>query len=279
MRSRGLVVAIAVVLALLAAAGVIVYTNNLETQVKEENTTAVIVATQDIAANTDLDPLLTSGVFTPVNVPNEALVATAVTSLDQLAGQTTALPILANEQIPLQRLSAGGGGNVLGITPGNMAIGLSITGPQAVNGAITQGAQISMFATFPAGTAVTDETLQRLLTPQQIQKFYESLAGGAAVSGQSPVIVLPTSFTVQLLQSVKVLSLQNPPVDQTTGRKTDGLTTLALDLPPEDAAEVVFASSTGSQLYLGLLPPENEDGYEIGGVIGVPLAKVVGVGA
>ena len=74
-----------------------------------------------------------------------------------------------------------------------------------------------------------------------------------------------------------MLSVQNPPVDTTTGRKTDGGTTLVLDLLPEDASQLVF-STTKAQLYLGLLPPENEDGYETEGTVGVPLDKVVGVG-
>src|SRR5262245_59575287 len=124
MRSRGLVVAIAVVLALLAAAGVIVYTSNLEKQVKTENTTAVWVSSADIDANVQLDPLIAEGQFREVDIPNDALVLNAVTSLDQLRGQTTAAPILANEQIPASRLASGGGVNMLGITPGNVGLGL-----------------------------------------------------------------------------------------------------------------------------------------------------------
>ena len=91
------------------------------------------------------------------------------------------------------------------------------------------------------------------------------------------MLVLPTDFTVALIPSVKVLAVQNPPIDTTTGRKTDGATTLTLDLLPEDASQLVF-SATKAQLYLGLLPPENEDGYETEGTVGVPLDRVVGVG-
>jgi len=278
MRSRGLVVAIAVVLAVLAAAGVIVYTSNLEESITEENTIAVIVSSQDIAANTDLDPLLAQGVFTAISVPIDAQVATAVTSLDQLSGQTSAAPILANEQIPLSRLSVGGGGNQLGITPGNVALGLSIGGPQSVNGSITQGSHIVLYATFAKGTAVTEDTLEKLLTPAQIQKFYEAVVGGGSTTGlaQAPVLVLPVDFTVSLMPSVSVLAIQNPPVDPNTGKKTEGSSTMALDLTPEDASLLVF-SLTKAQLYIGLLPPENEEGYETPGTFGVPIGKVLGV--
>ena len=280
MRSRGLVVAIAVVLALLAAAGVIVYTSNLEEQVKTENTTTVLVSSADIDANTQLDPAIANGQFREVDIPNDALVLGAVTSFDELRGQTTAAPILANEQIPLSRLASTGGQNTLGITEGNVGLGLSIAGPQSVNGAITQGSHVVVYATFPKGTPVTNDTLNKLLTAQQIQKFYESVAGGGSTSGlaQAPVLVLPTDFTVALIPSIRVLAVQNPPIDTTTGRKTDGATSLTLDTPPEDAVQLVF-SVTKAQLYLGLLPPENEEGYETEGSVGVPLSRVTGVGS
>ena len=74
MRSRGLVVAIAVVLAVLAAVGVIVYTSNIQNKVDEENSTEVIVASQDIPANTALDQLIDAGVFRPTAIPNDAVV-------------------------------------------------------------------------------------------------------------------------------------------------------------------------------------------------------------
>jgi hypothetical protein len=276
MRSRGLVVAIAVVLAVLAAAGIIVYTSNLEESVVTENTVEVIVSSQDIPANTSLDPLLSQGVFTPIRVPIDAQVASAIVSLDQLSGQTSATQILANEQIPLSRLS-GGESNVVGITEGNVGLGLSIGGPQSVNGAITQGANVVVYATFPQGTAVTDSDLNKLLSPAQIQKFYTSLQGGATVSAGSDVFVLPADFTTALIPTVKVLAIQNPPIDPTTNRKQDGATTMVLDLSPEDASLLVYAT-TKSQLYIGLLPPENEDGYDQGATVGVPLSKVVGVG-
>jgi Flp pilus assembly protein CpaB len=87
---------------------------------------------------------------------------------------------------------------------------------------------------------------------------------------------MPSDFTLTLVKSVKVLSVQNPEVDQTTGRRGDGATTLALDLAPQDAEEVVFGTQVGT-LYLGLLPSKNEEGYDTGATVGVPLAKVAGV--
>lgn len=276
MRSRGLVVAIAVVLAVLAAAGVIVYTNNLKDSVTEENTTAVVVSKSDIPANTPLGPLVDAETFTIINVPNAAVVQGAVTSIDELRTETATAPIFANEQIPVDRLSSGEGANVLGISDGHIGLGLTLDGPAAVNGLIAQGEHVAVFASFKRGTPVTKETLTKLLTPAQVQKFFDTFTGSAGSLASQPVYFMPADFTVTLIPSVTVLAVQNPPVDQTTGRRSDGNTSLALDLLPEDASELVFAQSTGT-LYLGLLSPKDEGGFSQGATIGVPLVKVTGV--
>ena len=45
--------------------------------------------------------------FTELQVPTDAVVDGAVTDVSQLRGQTTTAPVLANEQIPVGRLSGG----------------------------------------------------------------------------------------------------------------------------------------------------------------------------
>ncbi|MDP9297333.1 MAG: SAF domain-containing protein, partial [Actinomycetota bacterium] len=101
MRSRGLVVAIAVVLAIVAAAAVILYTNGVKNNAVTAGAAAdVVVASQNIAANTNLNPLIDQGAFNTIRVPSDAVVEGAVTDVNQLRDQTTTQPILANEQIP-----------------------------------------------------------------------------------------------------------------------------------------------------------------------------------
>ena len=280
MRSRGLVVAIAVVLAVLAAVGVIVYTNGVKNNAVGETQTAVVVAKQDIAANTALDPLISQGVFETINVPNDAVVSGAVTDQSELQNQTTAAPIYANEQIPVNRLATGETNN-LGISDGHVGLGLQIGGPQSVNGYIQPADQVVVYVTFNRGTVVSNQSLKQLLSPAQIQKFYDAVNQNGQSSSSlanSPALVLPFDITMTLVKSVKVLSIQNPPTDADTGRSTSGNSTLVLDAVPADAQELIFASSQGT-LYLGLLPPKNKDGYNEPATIGVPLTKVLGVAA
>jgi len=277
MRSRGLVVAIAVVLAVLAAVGVIVYTSNVRNTAVDENTTTVLASTQDIQANTPLDPLISQGVFHEIQVRNEGVVPGAVTDQSQLAGQTAVAPIYQNEQIPLARISTGAQ-NTFGIDPGNIGIGLEVAGQAAVNGIVQQGDNITIYATFRRGTLVTKQGLKVLLTPAQMNKAFAQALGGVPATGSvsTNVIQVQTDFTIALIPSVEVLSVQNPPVDTTNGRTATGASTYILNMDPTDAQELIF-STDHATLYLGLLPPDNKDGYAEPGTIGVPIGKVIGV--
>jgi len=271
MRSRGLVVAIAVVLAVLAAVGVIVYTSSVRENATSENSTQLVTSSQDIAANTPLDPLIAAGVFKLTAIPNDAVVPGAVTSTDQLQGQVTSAPIYQNEQIPLNRLSSGPGSNNLGITPGNVGLGLEVSGAAAVNGYVQQGSHVALYATFDKGTFVTKQSLKFFLSGAQISK----LQAGSSSSNPN-LILMPTDYTFALVPSVKILAVTNPPADTSTGKPTAGTSDFVLDLTPGDANNVVFAVGH-STMYMGLLPPENDKGYSTPGTIGAPFAQVIGV--
>ena len=134
-----------------------------------------------------------------------------------------------------------------------------------------------VYATYPRGTVVTRASLKQMLSPQQIQKFLQAMTGGSgAPTQQQLVISLQSDVTVTLVPTVKVLTIQNPAVDETTGRSQGGASTLILDLTPTDAQNLVFANDQAA-LYMGLLPPKNADsGYNTPGTIGIPIDTVTG---
>src|SRR2546425_4235393 len=276
MRSRGLVVAIAVVLAVLAAVGVIVYTNSVKNGTGAD-TTAVIVSNQDIPANTPLNPLIDSGTFGTVNVPNDTLVSGAVTDENELRDQTTSSTIYANEQIPTSRLATGTG-NALGISDGHVGLGVQIEGAKAVNGYIQNNDHVAIYVTFPSGTAVTKQSLKQLLSPGEIQRFITALQNGDTATLAQGVITLQTDFPLTLIRSVRVLAISNPPVDSTTGKPANGSSSLVLDVLPQDALGLVSASNDADQIWLGLLPPNKDGspstGYNEPATVGAPFPKV-----
>jgi Flp pilus assembly protein CpaB len=250
MRSRGLVVAIAVVLAVAAAAAVILYTQGVKEDAKQGGElTPVIVATREIPANQQLDPLVAQEVFTQVEVPTSTLVNGAVTNLDELAGATTTSTILANEQISSSRLSTGVQPNRLGISRGHVAVTVDMEAPQGGAGHIQPGDNVSVYATYQNIRLISGNPNQ-IIPPPTIP------TGNTSGSVDVP------DFTVTLIPTVRVLSIDNPSVDAETGEQveTDEVR-ITLDLEPKEAQQLVFAKEVGL-VWLGLLPP-NEEGPEI----------------
>ena len=244
MRSRGLVVAIAVVLAVAAAAAVVLYTQGIkEDQFGRNGATTVIVSGQDIPANTQLQPLIDQGgVFSEVQVPESALVANAVMSTTELENQTTTQQIYANEQIPISRLSSSPEQpNRLGITEGHLAVSVEIDAPQGGLGNIVAGDNVQVFATYQGVT----------LIPVPLKQYITSSSSVTAPQKQLPPI------TLTLIPTVRVLKIQNPPVDVETGRTDSSRIQVTLDLLPEDAQNLVFAQEN-ARVWLGLLPPKEE---------------------
>jgi len=243
MRSRGLVVAIAIVLAVGAAAAVVLYTQGVKEEAEAGGQlTTVIVATQEIPANQRLDPLIEQGLFEEIQLPQDALVGGAVTSLTDLQGATTTTPILANEQISTSRLSTSEQNlNIVGVSEGHIGLAIELPAPQGGIGNIQPGDNVQVFATYQ-GVTVIPGTLRQLIK--------------APTPPSGAERKLP-DFTLTLIPDVRVLRIQNPTVDAETGRSDSSRIQITLDLLPQDAQNLVFAQEN-ARIWLGLLPPDEE---------------------
>jgi pilus assembly protein CpaB len=244
MRSRGLVVAIAIVLAVGAAAAVVLYTQGVKEEAEAGGQlTTVIVATQEIPANQPLQPLIDQGLFVEIQLPQDALVDGAVTTLTELEGATTRVPILRNEQISTSRLSTAETNlNIVGVSEGHVGLSVELDAPQGGVGNIQPGDNVQIFATYQ-GVSLIPGNLKQYLT--------QPASATAAAKKDVP------DFTVTLVPTVRVLRIQNPTVDVETGRSDSSRIQITLDLLPQDAQNLVFAQEN-ARIWLGLLPPDEE---------------------
>lgn len=263
MRSRGLVVGVALILAVLTAGAMILYTNGVKNNAVGAGAAAdVIVATKNIPANTKLSPLVQSGAFKSIRVPIDAVVQGAVTDTAQLANQTSTATIFANEQIPTSRLSSGTSptGGVLGLSDGHVGVSVKVAGPAGVNGAITLGSWVIVYTSFSNIRFVPGQTAQAIIN----QSVKQSTGGTTAT--------LP-ALTMTLIPAARVVAVVNPPLDA-TGQSTGGPVTLTLDLTPKDAQNLTYASNNGT-LSFALLPPGQQNGYPLPFSV-VPLSRLLG---
>lgn len=241
MKGRGLVVVLALILATVATAGVFLYARGLEEDAQAGGTMVpVVVSKVDIPARTDLDQLIKNDQFRLLEVPQDAVVDGAITSLDQMSGKSNSVAILAGEQIPVARISGEVPGGALAIPKGMEALTVSLEAPRAVAGAIQAGDKVAIYSTFK-GVSL------------------DPLGESATTTVQAD------SVTVKLVPTVDVLAVFRP-VSSTvfnseettqTEQQLPGSVAITLALSPEDAQRFVFAMENGTT-WLGLLPPDEE---------------------
>jgi pilus assembly protein CpaB len=242
MKVRGLAIAVAFLLAAGATGAVYLYVQGIqEDKTATPDTVSVIVSKKDIAAGTALDNLISSGAFSTLSIPTDALVQGAVTDVSQLEGQTTRFPILEGEQISVARLQNGTiqvAGGVLGIPKGHKAITLPLDLPEAVGGVVQAGDHVTIYATFQDQTA-SNGSLDSFLKGQPVEQSKFELG----------------SFTITVVPDVQILKASVPSAEGTNNSNDKAL--LTMSLTPLEAQHVVFAQENG-HVWLGLLPPDEK---------------------
>jgi pilus assembly protein CpaB len=249
MRSRGLVVVLALILATLATVGVFLYSQGVKEDARQGgDLVTVVVSKVDIPANTDLNALIRDGKFTTRDFPREALVDDPVQQLSQLQGRRSAVTIFAGEQIPVGRIQSAVTGGALSIPERHQAMTLELTPDRAISGLMSGGDNVAIYATF------VDVEVRRL-NPQATN-----------------VQTLPAfDTTIVLAPEVEVLSVVRPSITDVSSENTQqdltGSLQIVLAFEPEEAQKMVFALEMGT-VYMSLIRP-NENGTQL---------KAIGVG-
>lgn len=248
-KTRGVALAVAVVLALAATWAVYAYVQGVRSRAEDPpKMVSVIVAKQDIPAGTVLDELIEGNAFTSISVPDNAVIEGAITDLAQLEQTTAAYPILQGEQISTLRLEGFDEkppGGVLGIPGGMKAVTIPLDLPRAVGGVVQRGDHVTIYATF-TDIKVLPGSLEDTLT--------------AEVAPEGETRDLGT-FTVTVVPDVELLKVQAG--STSGGSNSESLkqtVLLTMALTPKDAQSVVFAQEQGA-VWVALLPP-NEEGTE-----------------
>jgi len=230
MKGRGLVVFLALILATLATAGVFMYSRGVQEEAKTGGTMAqVVVSKVDVPARTDLDQLINDDQLKIIQVPESVVVDGAVTSLDQLAGKSNSVAILAGEQIPGARISGNVPGGALAIPKGMEAITVSLDAPRGVAGAINTGDHVTIYSTFrdaPTKGAERETTTVVLVPTAELLAVFRPLASATFGSDEA-----------------------------TAGEQLPNSLAVTVALTPEDAQHFVFSMESGS-VWFGLLPPD-----------------------
>jgi Flp pilus assembly protein CpaB len=251
MKSRGLVVVLALILATLATVGVFLYSRGVKEEARRGGDLVTVIVSQvDVPANTDLNALIADGQFVPLEVPTDAVIQDAVTQISQLENRRNSVYLFAQEQIPVARIQGGEvPGGQLSIPEGHQAVTVALDAPAAISGVLTGGDHVSIYATF------TGVSLVRL------NKKFEPLPGSTETTAErfdTTVVLVPD---VEVLRVLRDGSGATEVPGQIAEQSTTSGVQVILALEPEEAQKLVFTLNQGVP-YLSLLPPD-EDGVQL----------------
>ena len=263
MRSRGLVVVLALILATLATVGVFLYSRGVKSDALEGgDVVQVVVSKVDIPANSDLNAFVEDEQFALQQLPADAVVEDAITDISQLKGRRNSVFILAGEQIPLSRVEGGEiPGGVIGIPEGHQAMTVALNAPRAVAGALAGGDNVSIYATFQdidltllqGGRGQTlDKLIQTAVREQQQQAAGQQAQNVEIPKFDATVVLVPE---VEVLRVIRESQTSTVPGEEQPQESVEGAISVTLAFLPEEAQQFVFALEQGD-VYLSLLPPD-----------------------
>lgn len=247
MRTRGLVIAVAALLAILATAAVFMYVRGVERKNGAgASTVSVIVAKEDIPVGAKLDEVIRSGGVTARNLPRDAVARGAVTDIGQLRGRIANAPILAGEQISTARLEGSSTqpeGGALGIPEGHQAVTFALDLPSAGGGIVQRGDHVTIYASFSDASVIRGSPLEAFLQGKAPANNSEQKLGDFVVT------VVPDAQILKVVQGA------------VSAGNSDSRVLMTMALRPEDAAGVLLAQQNGV-VWLALLPP-NQPGEDV----------------
>ena len=234
MKSRSVMVIIALILGLLAASGVFLYANGVKQQVEHEQDTAkVLVAEEDIPIGLGLTEIMDKRLARFQNVPQKYVASGVIDSSKDIDGQVLAFPVQKGEQITADSFKYNTkAGLAFAIPKDQVALSISVDEVKGVSGMIKAGDLVDIIATLSGSTgAAGDDDMTKIL----LQKV-KVIAVGNVIAPQEGRADEPKTLT------------------SSGGSSSDTKKqVVTLALAPADAEKVVFAEEKGS-VWLSLLP-------------------------
>jgi len=232
-KSRLVMIALAIILGLVAAFGVVLYTNGMRKNVvAEHRTIKVLVAEEDIPLGAEMREITAKKLASFKEVPEKYVTSKAITSPEDINGQVLAVPVNEGEQITIDKFKYDvKAGLSFAIPKDQVAISISVDEVKGVSGMIKAGDSVNIIATL-------SDTRGSLDMPD---------------------------MTKIILQNVRILAVGStiaPTKGRALGQKTSRSgavgsqqmkQTVTLSLTPADSEKLVFAEEKG-HVWLSLLP-------------------------
>lgn len=245
MRSRVVIIIVALALGGLAAVMAARYLGAAQSRVESQSQPVeVLVAQMDIDRGTPVEEMFQKQMVALEEIPQQFVAAGAVSSQRSIEGQVLSVPVSSGEQLTTGRFQYPSQAGLAYSVPENyVAVSIPIDGVTGVSGLVKPGDNVALLATIEILEGDQPQVITKTLIPK------------------ARVLALGASTGVEQ----EVPDEESGALGGTT-QSTDAAQTVTLALEPADAERVVFSVNEGAaggprSVWLVLLPAQG------GGVI------------
>lgn len=233
MRSKVLIIVVALVLAGVAAVLALRYVQSARTDVvASSEPIEILVAQEDIPRGVASEELIAKKMIALEKVPQRFVAAGAISSVRAIEGQVLNSPLTKGEQLTTDRFSVpSAAGLAYSIPKEYVAIAIPVDEVKGISGLVKPGDHVAVFVTFSPGPKGQEDITKILLPDAKV------LAMGGSLSPET---------TTQTTQRTSALG-------STSNSQGAVAKTMTLSVTAADAEKLVFAEETG-KVWITLLP-------------------------
>lgn len=238
MRTKAIVIALALVLAGVATALAVSYVNSARGEVAASSEPIeVLVAQEDIPRGMSAEELMAKEMIALEEVPQRYVAADAISSTRAIEGQVLSAPLSKGEQVTSTRFSLPStAGLAYSVSSDHVAIAIPVDEVRGISGLVRPGDRVAIFVTFEPD-AEGESAITRLLLPE------------------AKVVAMGSALTAQ--QSGAREDEEEPGVLAGAEQNQAAPRVMTLSVAPGDAEKLVYAEEIGS-VWVTLLPATAE---------------------
>ena len=238
MRTKAIIIVIALVLAGIATALAVNYVNSARSEVAASSEPIeVLVAQEDIPRGLSAEELIAKEMIVLEEVPQRYVAADAISSARAIEGQVLNTPLSKGEQVTSARFSVpSSAGLAYSVPSDQVAIAIPVDEVRGISRLVRPGDRVAVFVTLENGPDATEEgDITRLLLPE------------------AKVVAMGGTLTSEQAPSTADTEGNGGGAFATADEQTDAPRVMTLSVTPVDAEKLVFAQETG-KVWLALLP-------------------------
>lgn len=240
MRTKAIIIIVALLLAGVATVLAVNYINSARTEVAESSEPIeVLVAQEDIPRGLSAEELAAAEMIALEEVPQRYVAADAISSARAIEGQVLNTPLSKGEQVTSARFSLpSAAGLAYSVPSDHVAIAIPVDEVRGISGLVRPGDRVAVFVTLEDGPEEGEgDDLTRLLI------------------AEAKVVAMGSALTAETATT---------PTDDDDGgaltgsnRQTEAPSVMTLSVTPSDAEKLIFGEEVGS-VWVTLLPATAE---------------------